>query len=136
RGSAARRAETLVRSSVGLPRGAITVLILDELPRLANGKPDSVGLRALAEPTDTAQKPDNVVAAFAEVLDRPAVDDTATFVELGGDSLSYVEMSIRLEDALGHLPANWHLLTIAELRSTLPRRRGLATWMETGVVLR
>ena len=34
--------------------------------------------------------------------------EDSTFVSLGGDSLSYVEMSVRLEQSLGHLPADWH----------------------------
>ena len=34
---------------------------------------------------------------------------------LGGDSFSYVEMSIRLEHVLGDLTAGWHLMPIAEL---------------------
>ncbi|MBK5222915.1 MAG: non-ribosomal peptide synthetase [Acidimicrobiia bacterium] len=150
--NAARRAEDLIRSTIGLPPGATTVLALDELPRLANGKPDSVGLQSLAAAAGarrpaaadaatadegaTRRTTDPVGNAFADVLDLRVIDDGATFVDLGGDSLSYVEMSIRLEDALGHLPANWHVLTVTQLRSTLPRRRGLVTWMETGVVLR
>ncbi len=54
---------------------------------------------------------------FAEVLDRDlgAVGPSATFVGLGGDSLTYVALSLRLEQALGTLPRDWHTRTIAEL---------------------
>jgi hypothetical protein len=56
-------------------------------------------------------------------------------VSLGGDSLTYVEMSLRLERALGHLPAGWHQMTVAELDGTRGvRRRGRT--VETNVVLR
>jgi hypothetical protein len=58
-------------------------------------------------------------------------------VSLGGDSLSYVEMSVRLEAALGHLPADWHTTAIRDLapRSAERRRRGWRQ-VETNVLLR
>jgi hypothetical protein len=42
---------------------------------------------------------------------------------LGGDSLSYVECSIRVERILGRLPTDWHLTPIAGLRSAAAPRR-------------
>ena len=71
---------------------------------------------------------------FADVLGRPDATDQDTFVSLEGDSLSYVEMSIRLEDALGHLPANWHVTPIGDL-APATRRTGLRS-LETNVLLR
>ncbi len=47
--------------------------------------------------------------------------DDDTFVSLGGDSLSYVEMSIALEEILGVLPRDWHT---TPLREFVPARRG------------
>ncbi|MDQ3480168.1 MAG: non-ribosomal peptide synthetase, partial [Actinomycetota bacterium] len=73
---------------------------------------------------------------YAEVLGRPDTTSADTFVSLEGDSLSYVEMSIRLEETLGHLPDNWHVTPITDL--TPPRRRAWSGWrsLETNVVLR
>lgn len=73
---------------------------------------------------------------YAELLDRRDVSSKDTFVSLAGDSLSYVEMSIRLEEALGHLPENWHVTPIADL--TPSRRRAWASWrsVEANVALR
>jgi hypothetical protein len=68
------------------------------------------------------------------VLGLETVDPSATFVSLGGDSLSYVECSIRLEALLGTLPTDWHLRPIAEL-ATMSGRRRLAR-VDTTVVLR
>ena len=36
-------------------------------------------------------------------------------MSLGGDSLSYIECSLRLEHLRGSLPSDWHLRTVAEL---------------------
>ncbi|GIJ27084.1 AMP-dependent synthetase [Micromonospora qiuiae] len=141
-----RRVRRLVADEVGLPPRAVRVLALTELPRLASGKPDLAGLRALAtaprttatpagdEPSPTAPVGD-LCRLYAEVLDRDDVRPELSFVELGGDSLSYVEMSVRLEQELGHLPANWHTLPIAALRA--PRRPGgRRRSLETSVALR
>ncbi len=68
------------------------------------------------------------------------VSDDSTFVSLGGDSLSYVEMSVRLEEMLEELPADWHTTTVGELATlqASPRRR--SWWrpqrLEMTVVLR
>ncbi|MGE5719190.1 MAG: AMP-binding protein [Nocardioidaceae bacterium] len=72
---------------------------------------------------------------YAEVLRRDAVRDEDSFVSLEGDSLSYVEMSIRVEEVLGHLPASWHVTPIGDLVPRQGRaRRGRS--LEMNVVLR
>ena len=69
------------------------------------------------------------------MLRRDDVTADDSFVSLEGDSLSYVEMSIRVEQVLGHLPAGWHTTPIRELvphDGPPPRGRSL----ETNVALR
>ncbi|MGC5019444.1 AMP-binding protein [Micromonospora sp. DT47] len=139
-----RRVRRLVAEEVGLPARAVRVLPVPELPRLASGKVDYPALRALAS-TPTEAPPaaprvetagDDLCRLYAEVLDRTDVTPDRSFVDLGGDSLSYVEMSVRLEQALGQLPPNWHLLPIEALpapRAGRPRRRRA---LETSVALR
>jgi len=105
--------------AAGLPPRAVRVAEVDRLPRLASGKVDAAQVRALARP---AAAPPAVVASgvrgvFAEVLDLDDVPDGATFVGLGGDSLSYVELAVRLEDELGVLPPDWHVTPVAHLES-------------------
>ena len=58
----------------------------------------------------------NVAQIYAAALGRADVDAGSTFVSLGGDSLSYVEVSIRLEGLLGTLPASWHITPVAQLQ--------------------
>ncbi|MGZ5417798.1 MAG: AMP-binding protein [Nocardioides sp.] len=127
----------------GLPPRAVQVLALTEVPRLPTGKPDYRSIVARAAEKMTPQRGEGgvstgragVLAVFAEVLGRPAATEDDTFVSLEGDSLSYVEMSIRLEEALGTLPANWHVTTIRDLAaSDAAPRRGRT--LETNVLLR
>ncbi|MGS2617028.1 AMP-binding protein [Micromonospora sp. LZ34] len=137
----ARRIRRLVAGELGLPPRAVRVLLLAELPRLASGKPDLAALRTLADaaaapaPPATPAPAGDLCRLYAEVLDRTDVTPESSFVDLGGDSLSYVEMSVRLEQELGHLPANWHTLPIAELRRPA-RRSGRRRSLETSVALR
>jgi hypothetical protein len=56
-----------------------------------------------------------VARLYADVLGCRRVDDDDTFVSLGGDSLSYVELSVRLEEALGDLPDDWPARRVADL---------------------
>ncbi|MEU1818329.1 AMP-binding protein [Streptomyces roseifaciens] len=143
----AARARRLVADECGLPVRAVRVHRFAELPRLATGKPDYQAILREAHAPERGLPPAGAPSAasgvpglcrlYAEVLDRTDVTEDSTFVGLGGDSLCYVEMSLRIEQALGHLPADWHLLPIRELRpperrSTRPRPRRL----ETGIALR
>jgi acyl-CoA synthetase (AMP-forming)/AMP-acid ligase II len=125
---------------LGLPPARVEVRTVDALPRLPSGKPDYRDL--LAAPAPPAPAPpavpdaaDRVRAAFREVLGAGRPDDGDSFVSLGGDSLSYVEMSLALEEALGRLPEGWPEMTVAELAAAArPARR--AAGVETNVVLR
>lgn len=123
----------------GLPRSAIRVLDVDEIPRLPSGKPDLPGVRALADRTvATERDAADLRVLFADVLhlDAAAIDPRASFVDLGGNSLSYVAMSVRLERALGHLPADWPRLPLRDLETTRRSRRWWGTTLETSVALR
>ncbi len=150
----------VAKDDLGLPRSAVEVLALTELPRLPNGKPDYRSLVARAraragggleahasagadgpeacgwgDPGGTEARASALRAALAEVLGRPDVSDDDTFVSLEGDSLSYVEAATRVETVLGTLPAGWHLLTVAELAGrAVDNRRGRT--LETNVALR
>jgi acyl-CoA synthetase (AMP-forming)/AMP-acid ligase II len=161
-------AKTLAQD-LGLPRAAVELYPVEAIPRLGNGKPDYPAVAALAcggEEDDggPAEVPDagstDVRRIFAEVLEVDSVAGTDSFVSLGGDSLSYVAASVRLERALGHIPEGWHLMPVCELTPaphvagaavapsgkaapagrparTLNRlHRRLVAPMETGIVLR
>jgi acyl-CoA synthetase (AMP-forming)/AMP-acid ligase II len=58
---------------------------------------------------------------FEDAFPGVAIRDTDSFVSLGGDSLSFVSVSIALEGQLGHLPEDWENLGIAQLEAIRPR---------------
>ncbi|MEV0292095.1 AMP-binding protein [Nocardia sp. NPDC050710] len=129
-------ATTAARLS-GLPGSALRICPVDTIPRLANGKPDYPAIRALRPPTPTAPLRD-IRALYADTLgvhpDRVRPD--STFIDLGGNSLSYVTTSARLERALGTLPSDWPHRTVAELERTPHRKPTFGRALDTGTALR
>ncbi|GAA1812874.1 AMP-binding protein [Actinomadura chokoriensis] len=127
-----REVRRVVAAACGLPARAVSVHVLAEIPRLATGKPDygAVLRLARAEPAAGA----DLCRLYEQILDRRGVTEDDSFVGLGGDSLSYVEMSLKLEEALGALPSDWHTRRIRDLRR--PARRAPLRTLETGIALR
>ena len=125
-------------TAAGLPVAAVHAVPLQELPVLPSGKPDYPALRDMArEPGRRA--PADLRLLFAEVLhcDVETVTPQASFVSLGGNSLSYVAMSIQLERLLGRLPPNWQDRSISDLQRLHTRTRSRWTAaLETSVMLR
>ncbi|MBD3945708.1 AMP-binding protein [Nocardioides ganghwensis] len=117
RGSGAAR--TLVADHCGVPPHAVRVTVVPQVPHTSSGKPDYAALAELAAPAEEqAGQPGtgSVRADFVRVLGRPDAADTDSFVDLGGDSLSYVELSTRLAAHFpGGLPAGWHTRAIGDL---------------------
>jgi hypothetical protein len=137
-GDVRERAATLA----AVPARSVDVVACERLPRLPNGKPDYQGLLAMVPPPAPSSTPggdrrESIDAIFADVLALDRLDASDTFASLGGDSFSYVEVSIRIESALGYVPEGWHVTPLAELRALEPksRRRWMAQ-VETNVVLR
>lgn len=131
-----------------VPHGRVLSLRTPELPRTASGKLDSPAVIHRARTLANQQAEGAQVGGDATVADsfstlfgrRPRPEDT--FAALGGDSFSYVEMSIRLEAVLGSIPADWHLRPVAELEALREQRPGATWWsgrtrsVETSVVIR
>lgn len=142
-----------VRSLTGLPVGSVGVRTDVEIPRTPSGKIDHEAVRGLvtsspatASPSsvgDSADRVSRIIDAFevtlgrtVRVQNRSDTVDSASFTSLGGDSLSYVECSFRLEAVLGPLPADWHLRSIAELAATAPPSPRSFARVDTTIVLR
>jgi acyl-CoA synthetase (AMP-forming)/AMP-acid ligase II/fucose 4-O-acetylase-like acetyltransferase len=141
-GTAAEHVRRLVAGECGLPARAVRVCHLAELPRLASGKPDHQAVRDLTRPAAAPPAaadppaPDDLRRLYAQVLDRAEVTEDSSFVSLGGDSLTYVEMSLRLEQALGHLPPSWHTTPIRQLRHAKRPPANRARRLDTSAALR
>lgn len=143
RGSAAARA--LVTSHCGVPPHAVAVTVLAQVPLTSSGKPDYAALRELADQASAEAGPvapeRTVRADFVRVLGRPDAREDASFVDLGGDSLSYVELATRLGDHFSQgLPTGWHTRSIRDLQElasgATDSPRGRRTRLDTTVALR
>jgi len=119
-GASAAVVSRRVSESIGLPGSLIAVDTTGPVPRTERGKIDYEAVRRRGEalctwPDPVTRSEGSVATVFAAVLGRPDVEPTSTFVSLGGDSLSYIECSLRLEQLRGSLPSDWHLRSVAEL---------------------
>jgi acyl-CoA synthetase (AMP-forming)/AMP-acid ligase II len=135
---------------LGLPGHAIRAHLVPDFPRTTSGKPDWSALTELVaeappagEPaTDPAQvTPETLRRLYAELLERPDAGLDDSFTSLDGDSLSYVEVSVRLEELLGRVPPGWPSMPVRQLAleaappAAAPIRRRLAR-VETSLLLR
>jgi acyl carrier protein len=127
---------------------AITITDIESLPKTSSGK---VQRKKLSEWYDTQHKAGTesidfsthtpIQKCFCQTLNLHKVQPHDTFVSLGGDSLSYVNLSIRLERCLGYLPQGWEKIPLSELeqlesqQKLQPQRPRFAT-METTILLR
>ncbi|MGQ0837282.1 non-ribosomal peptide synthetase [Actinokineospora sp.] len=124
-------ARAVVARHVGLPAAGVRVREYAELPRLGTGKIDY--------PAIAADRPDDAPSTsvrriYQRVLHRDDIPADATFVGLGGDSLTYVRASIDLEHLLGHLPDGWHTMAVRDLEAARPRPGPRS--LETTIALR
>lgn len=117
------RSHARASSLFGLPMHAIRVHPIAEFPRTSSGKPDNAALvrhaelleHAASDDGDADATPETIRSLFAELLGRPDTSLDDSFAGLGGDSLSYVEVSLRLEHLLGALPRHWPTMSVRDL---------------------
>ncbi len=137
-----------IQTTFGINRGDIVVCRYETLPRLASGKVDYPAItknakQVLDSQSKKAKKNDNqtgdmqkLIAIFARAFNRDiSINDS--FNSLGGDSLTYVQISMGIEDVLGYLPDKWETLTVSALYQK--RKKPAADWLsqiETNVFLR
>jgi acyl-CoA synthetase (AMP-forming)/AMP-acid ligase II len=134
--SLADREALAVRLSaeLALPSAAFAIVANRTVPRLASGKIDYKALLAAhvaadAPPglpqvflrefvgilTGRARKPATVLEAYRAVLGPRVRDRTVTFREAGGDSLSYMQVLLLLEECLREVPEGWDEMTVLDL---------------------
>lgn len=123
-------------------------VFIDAIPLTPNGKIDKRALPAAVGSSDATSIGASqnlspitlkLADAWSEILEVPSIDANLTFVELGGDSLSFVQASMVLERLLGHLPEKWEMIPVRELgalaNSTKPSKLSIRA-MEVPVLLR
>ena len=116
---------------------------LPRLPLLPNGKIDRSALTKLGMiensadasiPLDATEA--SIVKEWKLILGRPSIDADCSFVDLGGDSLSFIEASTQLETLLGALPDRWEKLSIRALARKKRDKRSRWTSIDSSVLLR
>lgn len=104
-----------------LPLAAFHSGHLAEVPRLASGKPDQLALRQIAEEILQASGRAQATEGLAEAMKRATrskqVGPDDSFNGLGGDSLSYLQMQMALEERLGQSPQGWENMPLAQLEA-------------------
>lgn len=120
--------------SYHLPRSCFQCLVYKDFPLLPSGKYDYKRMLEDAVKPGNLSWYENIYRIFSEVLELNErhwvsvmemyceilavneVSDLDTFEGLGGDSLSYVALSIEMEQMFGkHLPIDWPKLSLKEL---------------------
>lgn len=102
-----------------LPSSAFAVLELGAIPTLPSGKFDYRTVLRLGHDTVDAPQPGpaSLLAAYRDVLGNADVRPSDSFLDLGGDSINLVEISLILEAYLGAVPDNWEARSIASLEA-------------------
>lgn len=121
-----------------LPMFLFHARVVDEIPLLGNGKTDVQAVLALAEVRRESAAAETgagwfgrlgkrfgagadataalgVRGIFETFLAARPIDDGSTFEGLAGDSLSYVQAHMALEDYLQAVPEDWSQWTVADL---------------------
>lgn len=120
---------------IGIPTRLIAVVAVAAFPRLPSGKVDYRGVQAM-RPQSTKADALPLVGQIAEVLGRPSVGGQESFVSLGGDSLSYVQVSMLVDEHLGYLPDGWEQLPINTLQTMVPATGNRVTRLDTSIFVR
>ncbi|WP_172977549.1 acyltransferase family protein [Roseovarius sp. THAF9] len=123
-------AETVLTDIHPALKGAVQVSEIDHIPRTQTNKVRRKALREtlMAASEDNAPasdmpparvraatRLDTVIALFERQFPRAKITPDTTLESVGGTSLDYVELSLALEQSLGHDPGDWHTATVREL---------------------
>lgn len=148
---------TAVVRGLGLPEHVLDVHVLEALPLTPAGKPDHATLVRHAATAHGnldgdldgdldggRDVPRRVSAAeirdlYSHLLCRPDATEDDSFVTLRGDSLSYVETSVRLGQMIPDLPVDWAQRSACALAETARPTPSHSRWwaqVETSVTLR
>lgn len=108
------------------------IVAVPAIPLLPNGKTDRAALlavrRASLEKVQALAMPpaDPLYQALAECLDLAGFDPEQSFVDAGGDSLSFIRTGLVIEDHIGYLPDGWEVMPFSALSRLKQDKRSSA----------
>ena len=123
------------RERFSLPAETFEARMFDALPLLSNGKIDYAAIKRAGSTERVSvfrriaflikdalgfsqDRPETIMEAFRSVMQTDHISADDTFESLGGDSLSYVSLTLELEQLLGqNLPRNWTSTSIDALEA-------------------
>jgi acyl-CoA synthetase (AMP-forming)/AMP-acid ligase II len=99
------------------PERVVHVVPLEAAPLLPSGKVDyrELSRRAAALAPDTGGAPSSLAALLSSALRQASLDPEKSFLELGGDSLAYLEVQLFLSKRLGNVPEKWERMPLSQL---------------------
>jgi acyl-CoA synthetase (AMP-forming)/AMP-acid ligase II/acyl carrier protein len=134
-----------VTQEFGINAGnSIAIAEIESLPKTPSGKIQRKKLEEwygsqiqdrIDQPHPQSSHSNELQKTFCTVLGIPSVQPQDNFISLGGDSLSYVQISMELEKFLGYLPDSWERKSIAELEQLIPNQEKRPT-IETNILFR
>jgi amino acid adenylation domain-containing protein len=114
---------------------------VDRFPLLPNGKVDRQRLASLRPQQEDGPRSSDpieaaIVAQWRTLLGINSIQVSDNFLDLGGDSLSFIRAAMLLQRVLGALPEGWEKLSIQQLAKQSQARRSWLTRVDSTVLLR
>jgi acyl-CoA synthetase (AMP-forming)/AMP-acid ligase II len=124
-------ARALVVERYKLTDLAVRVQPLEAPPLLPSGKIDYKALTMLAETLqpEPGLTNDALEAAVKSALRTDHLEMDKSFTELGGDSLSYIEVQMTLARRLGQIPDQWEAIPLRSLLTLAPVKHASMVWL-------
>ncbi len=77
-----------------------------------------------------------ILESWKKIFNVRSISANDSFIGLGGDSLTYVQITISLEELLGSVPVNWEELSISELSECLEETPSNFVEMDVSIFIR
>jgi acyl-CoA synthetase (AMP-forming)/AMP-acid ligase II len=129
------RDATHVWRVASLPRTDTGKVKRDELAKRFAELQDAQTVTPDATTSVPKSGPEGLRGEIGALLGVRSIGDADTFINLGGDSLRFIQASVSVERRLGYLPDGWEKLTFRELEA-LPTRSEKRSQVEPAVILR
>lgn len=109
-------AQDFLIQKYGLTHRVVRVEPIDDVPLMSSGKVDYRRLAAMAEEIGGAKpEAEELEQVLRDALRTGDLDLNRSFSDLGGDSLSFLEVQMALSTRLGYVPENWERRPLREL---------------------